>query len=126
MERTSTARRTSIRTEVPCIATERPSLVKAVIAIEGPRRPGGVDVSALAKIPVVVLFGDNTSPANSQAFTDQLKALGDDASTILLPDAGLHGNGHTMMLERNNEQIADLIERWINQQVPHVRGRSHR
>jgi len=72
------------------------------------------------------LFGDNTSPANSQAFTDQLKALGDDASTILLPDAGLHGNGHTMMLERNNEQIADLIERWINQQVPHVRGRSHR
>ena len=86
----------------------------------------GVDVNTLAKIPVVVLFGDNTSPANSQAFTDQLKALGDDASTIWLPDAGLHGNGHTMMLERNNEQIADLIERWINQHVPHVRGRSHR
>jgi len=54
-----------------------------------PAPAGGVDVSTLAKIPVV-------------------------------------GNGHTMMLERNNEQIADLIERWINQHVPHVRGRSHR
>ena len=83
-------------------ATQRPSLVKAVIGIEG------------------------APPANSRAFTDQLRALGGDASTIWLPDIGLHGNGHTMMLERNNEQIADLLERWIKQHVPHVGGRYRR
>lgn len=49
--------------------------------------------------------------------------LGDDASTVWLPDVGIHGNGHTMMLERNNEQIADLIEDWIVHHVPDVRGR---
>jgi len=30
------------------------------------------------------------------------------------------------MLERNNEQIADLLERWIKQHVPHVGGRYRR
>ena len=107
-------------------AAQRPSLVKAVIGIEGAPPAGGVDINTLAKVPVVVLFGDNTSPANSRAFTDQLRALGGDASTIWLPDIGLHGNGHTMMLERNNEQIADLLERWIKQHVPHVGGRYRR
>jgi hypothetical protein len=48
--------------------------------------------------------------------------LGGDASTVFLPDAGIHGNGHTMMLERNNEEIADLIEEWIVQHVPNVRA----
>jgi hypothetical protein len=82
-----------------------------------------VDVNKLSKVPVVVIFGDNTSPAGSQAFTDQLKALGDDASTIWLPDVGIHGNGHTMMVERNNEQIADLIQTWLNEHVSNIRGR---
>ena len=48
--------------------------------------------------------------------------MGDDASTVWLPDVGIKGNGHTMMAERNNEQIADLIEAWIEQHVRGVRG----
>ncbi len=104
-------------------AAQRTNLVRAVIGIEGAPPSGGVDVNALAQVPVVVFVGDNTSPAASRAFTDQLKALGDDAATVWLPNVGLHGNGHTMMLERNNEQIADLIEQWIAEHVPNVRGR---
>jgi pimeloyl-ACP methyl ester carboxylesterase len=104
-------------------AVQRPDLVKAVVGIEGAPPAGGVDVAKLAKIPVVVIFGDNTSPAGSQAFTDQLKALGGDASTIFLPDVGIHGNGHTMMVERNNEQIADLIESWLKDHVTRLRGK---
>jgi pimeloyl-ACP methyl ester carboxylesterase len=104
-------------------AAQRPDLVKAVVGIEGAPPSGGVDVNKLSKVPVVVIFGDNTSPAGSQAFTDQLKALGDDASTIWLPDVGIHGNGHTMMVERNNEQIADLIQTWLNEHVSNIRGR---
>jgi hypothetical protein len=26
---------------------------------------------------------------------------------------GIHGNGHMMMLEKNSDQIADVIERWL-------------
>jgi len=104
-------------------AAARPDLVKGVVAIEGAPPTGGVNVNELRKVPVVVIVGDNTSPAGSKAFTDQLVALGGDASTIWLPDVGLFGNGHTMMVERNNEQIADLIEEWIAKHVPKVRGR---
>ena len=30
-----------------------------------------------------------------------------------LPDAGIRGNSHMMMLDRNNKQIADRIMNWI-------------
>jgi pimeloyl-ACP methyl ester carboxylesterase len=102
-------------------AVQRTNLVKGVVAIEGTPPSGGVDMTALAKIPFVAILGDNLSPASAQAFTDQLTSLGGDASTVFLPDVGIHGNGHTMMLERNNEEIADLIEDWIAQHVPNVR-----
>jgi pimeloyl-ACP methyl ester carboxylesterase len=106
-------------------AVQRPTLVKGVIGLEGAPPTGGVDMITLAKIPVVVLIGDNTSPANADAFTDSLVSLGGDAATIWLPDVGLHGNGHTMMMERNSEQVAEVVVRWINTHVPNVRGRYH-
>jgi predicted esterase len=107
-------------------AARRPNLVKAGIGIEGAPPSGGVNVNELAKVPVFVIMGDNTSPAAAKAFTDQLVALGDDASTLWLPDAGIHGNGHTMMLELNSEQIADLIEDWIKEHLPGVCGHYRR
>jgi hypothetical protein len=45
---------------------------------------------------------------------------------IWLPDVGIKGNRHTMMAERSNEQIADLIESWIRQRVRGVRGGTQR
>ena len=35
----------------------------------------------------------------------------------LLADRGIHGNGHMMMLEKNNLQIAALIADWISEHV---------
>jgi hypothetical protein len=56
--------------------------------------------------------------AKAKAYTDNITQLGGDAATISLPEVGIMGNGHAMMLERNNEQIADIIEKWI---VTHVK-----
>jgi hypothetical protein len=30
---------------------------------------------------------------------------------------GIHGNGHMMMLEKNSDQIADAIEKWLRKAV---------
>jgi len=38
-------------------------------------------------------------------------------SFIRLADRGVHGNGHMMMLEKNNLEIARVIAEWINQTV---------
>jgi hypothetical protein len=32
---------------------------------------------------------------------------------IKLADPAIHGNGHMMMLEKNNMAIATVIERWL-------------
>jgi len=34
---------------------------------------------------------------------------------VWLPDRGIDGNGHMMMMERNSDQIADLIMEWLDQ-----------
>ena len=30
-----------------------------------------------------------------------------------LPERGVRGNGHMMMMDKNNLQVADLIQEWI-------------
>lgn len=97
-------------------ATHGKGQVKAVVTLEGvppdaTRSP--VDLNDMAKIPMLVLIGDHTPPDDAQAYTAKLAQLGDSAETIFLPDRGLYGNGHTMMMERDNEKIADLIEDWV-------------
>ncbi len=41
--------------------------------------------------------------------------LGIDHDFIRLEEAGIHGNGHMMMLEKNNLEIAGMIIRWISE-----------
>jgi hypothetical protein len=36
---------------------------------------------------------------------------------IRLPDVGIKGNGHMLMLEKNNMAIAAVIERWLRDTV---------
>jgi hypothetical protein len=105
-------------------ASNRLGIVKGQIGLEGfPGAAGNRPPDALAAMtPFLGLVGDNTSPAAGQTYTATLVGLGGDATTIWLPDAGLFGNGHTMALELNNEQIADIIEQWILGHVPGVLG----
>jgi hypothetical protein len=30
-----------------------------------------------------------------------------------LPDAGIKGNSHTVMMDKNSDQVADLIQKWL-------------
>ena len=35
---------------------------------------------------------------------------------VTLPGKGVHGNGHMMMIEKNNHQVADLLVEWLSAQ----------
>jgi pimeloyl-ACP methyl ester carboxylesterase len=48
--------------------------------------------------------------------SDYLEQAGVHHDFIRLTDHGIHGNGHMMMLEENNDAVADLIRRWIIEQ----------
>jgi pimeloyl-ACP methyl ester carboxylesterase len=99
--------------------SKRPGVVKAVIGLEVfPGADGNTPVLAeMAKVPFLGLEGDNLDPSDGREFTKSLTGLGGDATTIFLPDVGLHGNGHTMAIEKNNEAIADIIQHWIDTHV---------
>ena len=99
----------------------RAAQVKALIGTEGfnlTSRAGNIDLNK--HIPMLTVTGDNAREnrhAAALAHADHINSLGGDATAVYLPDVGIFGNGHTMMLEKNNEQIADLIENWIKEHV---------
>ena len=68
-------------------------------------------------MPQLTVIGDHSNPTNQQAWSATINGLGGDSTTVYLPDVGIHGNGHTMMAELNNEPIADLLEDWIKNHV---------
>ena len=46
-----------------------------------------------------------------------LNQAGVKTTYVRLEDVGLRGNGHMMMLERNSDEIATYLERWIETSV---------
>ena len=47
----------------------------------------------------------------------QINAAGGDMTYLQLPSAGLHGNSHMFMQDKNNLKVADLLIKWIDQHV---------
>jgi hypothetical protein len=133
-----------------------PSGVKGIIQLEtGCFNPGttlsSADIATLAKIPMLIIEGDNYSTATSPtSYAPQARpvapcpaqfaaigAAGGDITYIHLPEYPnvLHnglpvrlraapvgiGNSHMFMQDRNNLKIADAIIDWIKH---HVHGRN--
>jgi pimeloyl-ACP methyl ester carboxylesterase len=107
-----------------------PSGIKGIISIEQPCRSlSAAEITTLARIPIMVMFGDHLSdvtggPANwaqslagCQTFVDQVKKAGGDAVMMHLPAMGIKGNSHMLMQDRNSDQIADLILKWLDSHV---------
>jgi pimeloyl-ACP methyl ester carboxylesterase len=104
------------------VAQARPDKVKALIAIEpaGVGDPAKVDV--LKNIPTLFVYGDYIERdsrwpkmrATGVAFADAMRAAGASVDVIDLPKAGIHGNSHMMMMDKNNIEVADLIQNWLD------------
>ncbi|MBK19447.1 MAG: hypothetical protein CMM52_11495 [Rhodospirillaceae bacterium] len=67
--------------------------------------------------PILVVTADHDLDHTREidgAIVDWLSEIGADAAFCYLPDRGIAGNGHMMMLEENSNEIADLIADWID------------
>ena len=42
-----------------------------------------------------------------------MRAAGGKVDVINLPDIGIKGNSHMMMMDKNNAAIADVIQDWL-------------
>jgi len=50
----------------------------------------------------------------SSAYAARIQAAGGRVDILHLPEAGLRGNSHMLMQDRNNAEVADLILKWID------------
>src|SRR6266478_6730456 len=102
-------------------AQARPDKVKALVAVE----PAGIGdparIDALKGIPSLLIYGDFIERdsrwpkirATGIAFADGIKAAGGSADVVDLPKAGISGNSHMMMMDKNNTEVAALIQTWL-------------
>ena len=104
-------------------AIERPDKVKGILAVESSVTAFD-DIPAdklaiLAKIPIIIVIGDRAPDRveASRAFEKRMKAIGGDVTIDVLPEAGIHGNGHTLGLEKNNKQIMFRMIAWMEGHV---------
>ena len=39
--------------------------------------------------------------------------MGGKVDWVSLPDKGIQGNGHMLMMDTNSDQVAELIQKWM-------------
>jgi hypothetical protein len=72
----------------------------------------------LAGLPVAVVTGEGSYHAPFDHGTVQfLRQAGVAADHVRLWDHGVRGNGHMMMLEKNSDAVAAVIDGWIRKTV---------
>jgi pimeloyl-ACP methyl ester carboxylesterase len=75
---------------------------------------------ALAQLPIVIVTGseDVDHPQSADAdLGEWLAGWGAAVDVVWLPDHGIEGNGHMLMMELNSDEIADLVIDWLDRRV---------
>jgi len=68
----------------------------------------------LQKLPIAIVTGEASFHGPYEhCVVKFLEQAGVHPTWLNLGAMGIHGNGHMMMLEKNSDQIADAIEKWV-------------
>lgn len=112
-----------------------PENIRGIVLVEPSSTldPDECDVSALEDVPFLFVYGDFLDDAhkidgyvwpgqfayegNMRRLHEHISGAGGDSTWMELPQLGICGNTHAMMLEDNSRQIADLICDWIKAHV---------
>ena len=105
------------------VANKFPDKIKAIVGIEpsGALDPAKVDISNLKQVPMLFVWGDKIREtarwgqiqAPLKKMIAAQRAQGGLAEEYDLPLMGITGNSHMMMMDRNSDQIADLVQKWL-------------
>ena len=103
------------------VAEQRPEKVKAIVAVESASAGKIENAAKLKNIPVMLLFGDYVDQHPRWAaykkidteYGNAIHAAGGSVDFVNLPDIGIKGNSHMLMQEKNNREIAEVIQNWL-------------
>jgi hypothetical protein len=86
------------------------------------------DFMKLTRIPIIIYYGDNIPKNASQnpgqeqwrvfletalKWKDVVNSHGGDVTVVHLPEIGIRGNTHSLMSDLNNDEIADLMYKFL-------------
>jgi pimeloyl-ACP methyl ester carboxylesterase len=99
----------------------RPDKIKALVAVEPTLGGDRGKVDSIKATPILVIYGDNAKdhPRWSKIrqggvdYAAALKSAGGSIDVVDLPDMGIKGNSHMIMMDRNSDEVAGLIEKWL-------------
>jgi pimeloyl-ACP methyl ester carboxylesterase len=111
-----------------------PAATKGLVLVEPgscPARYTPEQIARLAKVPILVVFGDHRDTPTGlptlptwqarfeacQTFIGRITSAGGRAEMLNPAERGIHGNSHMIMQDMNSLQIADLILKWVDQRV---------
>ena len=104
-------------------AEARPGKVKALLAIEPAVGGSAEGAKRLAGTPILALYGDFIAEdplgrwprmlENAQAYYARIRAAGGAVEELHLPERGIRGNSHMLMMDDNNAELLGLLHDWL-------------
>jgi hypothetical protein len=75
----------------------------------------------LKDVPTLIVYGDfidgdarwPTMRRFGLDYAAAMRAAGGSVDVVNLPDIGIAGNSHMLMMDKNNGAIADFIQQWL-------------
>lgn len=103
------------------VAEQRPDKIKAIVAIESATAGIVANAPKLKDVPVLMVFGDYVEQHPRWAafkkidteYANAIKAAGGTVDWINLPEIGIKGNSHMLMQDKNNAEVAAVIQKWL-------------
>jgi pimeloyl-ACP methyl ester carboxylesterase len=103
------------------VAEQRADKIKGIVAVEAASAGNIANAGKLKDVPVLQIFGDyvDQHPRWSNfkkvdmAYGEAIKKAGGTADWINLPDIGIKGNSHMLMQDKNSDQIAEVVQKWL-------------
>jgi len=103
------------------VAEARPDKVKAIVAVESAGAGNRDKAGSLKDVPMLMLFGDYVASHERWAafrkinldYAAAVRAGGGTVDVIDLPDIGIKGNSHMIMMDKNSNEVAEVIQKWL-------------
>lgn len=104
-------------------ALKNPGKVKAMVVVEpsGSPDPDKTDFAPLRSVPMLWVWGDylgeygfwTSIKQRQERVRAAVQKAGGSGDLLDLPARGIRGNSHMLMMDRNSDQIAALIQQWL-------------
>jgi len=106
------------------VAELRPEKVAAIVAVESASAGHLEKANALKDTKVLLVFGDFVDQHPRWVayrkldleYAGAITRAGGKVDVINLPEVGIRGNSHMIMMDKNNQEVANLIQNWFSAQ----------